>query len=655
MSDRRYIRGTMRKSDFLRTLLTDTSPYELPIIISNDGFYKNLITLPQASPVLRELVHTFIFGEEPHYTVPFRFNISKDQAGRRRLSLIHPQAQYKSARFYERYDTLITYYCGLSASSIRQPAKVGSTFFFRSEAGDSNKYKNDKIDTTDVDHLVKNPASYFSYNGVDRLYKFYGSAEFMRLEKKYAFMRLADISKCFSSIYTHSVSWAIKSAQHSKDNNAARSFGNDFDKLMQKMNFNETNGICVGPEISRVFAEIILSDADTRIEAEARSKSLIMGRDFEYRRYVDDFIVFANTTSTLNDVTSIIEDQLLHYNLHLNEAKTADFQRPFLTPKSHMIDNAKARLTRFFEGVIETPRRGLIVPRKLNRPSAVVRSLVSSIKSGCFEENVGYDMVANYVISSLVKRIEALIAGFDLARAEYQTSADLYTPLLMRLTEATFYFYTVHPTVASSFNVGRAVIVLWRFLNEKLPSETLSAAGQIQRWVNQLVRQHNFQDKLNRHEKIPVEFLNVILAAGEVTGSDEFDEDILRKTVFHSNRDDYFSLVSCLFYIKDKARYAQMRSDAEAIILKNLDGCASIRKSAHDAHLALDAICCPYLTLSSRTKVLQDFRTTLGLPLRTQAELEGDVAEMEGKPWFVQWEQLDILRMVKKKELSAVY
>ena len=655
MSDRRYIRGTMRKGDYLRALLTDTSPYELPIIISNDGFYKNLTMLPQASPALRELVEAFIFGDEPHYTVPFRFNISKDQVGRRRLSLIHPQAQYKSARFYEKYDTLISYYCGLSASSIRQPAKVGSTFFFRSEAGDSNKYKNDRIDTTEIDHLVKNPASYFSYNGVDRLYKFYGSADFMRLEKKFAFMRLADISKCFSSIYTHSVSWAIKSAQHSKDNNAARSFGNDFDKLMQKMNFNETNGICIGPEICRVFAEIILSSVDAEIEAQARKKSLIMGRDFEYRRYVDDFILFADTASALSDVSAIIEDQLLHFNLHLNEAKTADFERPFLTPKSHMIDNAKSRLTQFFEGVIETVRPGLVVPRKLYRPSAVVKSLVSSIKSSCFEEKVGYDMIANYVISSLVKRIEALIAGFDIATSQFDTSADLYSPLLMRLMEATFYFYTVHPTVASSFNIGRAIIVLWRFLNEKLPNDTLSAAGQIHRWVNQLVRQHNFQDKLNRHEKVPVEFLNVILAAGEVTGSDEFDEDILRKTVFHSNRDDYFSLVSCLFYIKNKPRYAQMRSEVEAVILGSLKSCASIRKNAHDAHLALDTICCPYITLPSRTRLLSDLRTALSLPSRTQAELEADVAEMESKPWFVQWERLDILRMVKKKELSAVY
>ncbi|MGZ2382845.1 antiviral reverse transcriptase Drt3b [Rhizobium brockwellii] len=655
MNKRKYIRGTMRRNDFLRVLLTDTSPYELPIIISNDGFYKNLYTHAQSSPTLQEFIKKFIFEGEPHYTIPLRFNISKEFNSRRQLSLLHPQAQYKTAMLYQKYDTLIACYCGVSSSSIRQPAKIGSTFFFRSEIGENNKYKNNKIDTTDIDLFVKNPASYFSYHGVDRLYKFYGSVEFMRLEKKYSFMRLTDISKCFSSIYTHSVSWAIKSAQHSKDNNAASAFGNDFDKLMQKMNFNETNGICIGPEVSRIFAEIILSAVDAQVEMQARERSLILGRDFEYKRYVDDFILFANSPSTLKGVMDLIEDQLLRYNLHLNEAKTLDYERPFLTPKSHMIENAKGRLSRFFEGVVEAPRLGVLVPRKIHRPTAVTRSLISSIKSGCFEEDVGYDMVANYVVASLVKRIEALISGFDLATIELGIDSDLYGPLLMRLMEAVFYFYTVHPTVASSFNVGRAIIVLWRFFKEELPGETLSAGGQFQRWVNQLVRQHGFQDRLSNHEKVPVEFLNVILAAGEVSGSDEFDEDILRETIFNSKRQDYFSLVSCLFYVKAKPTYAQIRGEIEASILGILNDCRSVRKSAHDAHLALDAICCPYLSLQSRTRVLRDFRTAIGLAQRTQAELEADVAEMESKPWFVQWEKLDILRMVKKKELSAVY
>lgn len=652
---RRYIKGTLRKSDFLRAVLTDTAPYEVPIIISNDGFYRNITSVAKVSSTLRDLIKALVVDNNPHYTIPFRFNISKDSSSRRRLSLIHPSAQYKAAEFYEKYDTLICYYCSLSHSSIRRPSRVGSTFFFRSPHDGSNSYKNNKIDTTDVERFVRNPASFFAYAGVDRLYKFFGSSEFVRLEKKYAHMRLTDISKCFPSIYTHSVSWAVKSSQHSKDNNLAASFGNDFDKLMQKMNYNETNGIAVGPELSRVFAEIILSSVDAQVAHRTRSRNLVMGRDFEYRRYVDDFILFCHSKEAATEITSIIEDCLSAYNLHVNEAKTDDFERPFVTAKSHMIDNAKRRLAIFFEGTIEKTFSGAIKPKKLYRPDAVVKSLISSMKSGCFEENVGYDLIANYVISSLVKRVEGLVRGYDEAVANLDADPSLYPPLLLKLMEAIFFFYTVSPTVASSFSVSRGMIVLWRFLGDKLPDEMLSASGQIQRWVSQLMRQPAFQEHLNKQEKIPVEFLNIILAASDIQGLDHFDPEILKRTVFAPEKEDYFSLVSCLFYIKDNPAYADLRTHAEACILKVLGGCARIRNHAHDAHLALDAICCPYLSIASRTKILADLRRELHQPIRTQSQLENDIAEMEAMPWFVQWEKVDLLRMVTKKELSAVY
>lgn len=655
MSKRRYIKGSLRKSDFLRALLTDTAPYELPVIISNDGFYRNLAELETASQTLRELIRAFVINGEQHYTVPYRFNISKDQTSRRQLSLIHPKAQYKVADFYEKYDTLICYYCSLSPASIRRPAKVGSTFFFRSPKDETNRYKGNKVDTTDLEMFVRNPASFFSYAGVDRLHKFFSSSEFVRLEKKYPLMRLADISKCFSSIYTHSVSWAVKSAQHSKDNHNASSFGNDFDKLLQKMNFNETNGICIGPELSRIFAEVILSAVDAEVASRAQQCDLKIGRDFEYRRYVDDFIIFSNDSLTILKVTSIIEDCLSSYNLHLNEAKTADFSRPFLTPKSHMVDVAKRRLNIFFEGVVATARPGLLVPKKVFRPDALVKALIASVKSGCFEEHVGYDMVANYVISSLVKRIEALILGFDEAISKHSVEPTLYPPLMIRLMEAVFFFYTVSPTVPSSYNVSRAIILLWRFLSEKIPDEMLSASGQLQRWVGQLIRQHTFSEQLSRHKRIPVEFLNIILAASDVQGANHLEEMVLRKSVFSADREDYFSLVCRLFYIKNDANYASLRVETELCILRLLDGCSRVARSSHDAHLAIDAICCPYLSLEARKKILTDFRAAVGQPMRTSAELETDIEEMENRPWFVQWEKLDILRMVTKKELSAVY
>ncbi|MGN6537638.1 MAG: antiviral reverse transcriptase Drt3b, partial [Mesorhizobium sp.] len=467
-------------------------------------------------------------------------------------------------------------------------------------------------------------------------------------------MTLMDISKCFSSIYTHSISWAVKGTEHTKDNLRAMSFSSEFDKLMQRMNYNETNGICIGPEVSRIFAEMILNAVDRDIEREAHRRGFKNGIDYECRRYVDDYILFSRNLDISDELYRITEETLSNYNLHLNETKLQRYNRPFLTPKSHTINSAKVRLQKFFESVT-TKVSGRLVPTKIHRPDALVRSLVSTIKSGCYEEGVGYDMVANYVIASLVKRIERLCGDFSEVKSDPSISTDLYAPLLSRLLEAVFFFYTVEPTVPSSFHVGRAVLVIWRFIKTELPDEAPSISVQMQRWVSQLARQHGDSNDISHRSTLPIEFLNVIIAAAEVDQFQRVSGEMLEKFIFNPDREDYFSLVSCLFYIKDEDEYKEIRHRIAKKILKILGDCSGALYKAHDAHLAMDTICCPFLPMHTRVKVLGKMRQACSLPNRTRIELEADVTEIAQTPWFVQWQGLDILNMIRKKELSAVY
>ena len=61
---------------------------------------------------------------------------------------------------------------------------------------------------------------------------------------------------------------------------------------MQRVNYNETNGIIVGPEISRIFAEIILQRIDVNVVNRLKQSPylLTLGRDYEVRRYIDDHL-----------------------------------------------------------------------------------------------------------------------------------------------------------------------------------------------------------------------------------------------------------------------------------------------------------------------------------------------------------------------------
>lgn len=63
---------------------------------------------------------------------------------------------------------------------------------------------------------------------------------------------------------------------------------------MQSVNARETNGIVIGPEFSRIFAEIILQYIDQKVEHELLEEKLCQKSNYECYRYVDDYFLFYN-------------------------------------------------------------------------------------------------------------------------------------------------------------------------------------------------------------------------------------------------------------------------------------------------------------------------------------------------------------------------
>ena len=96
--------------------------------------------------------------------------------------------------------------------------------------------------------------SYFVYRRYRNIHRFFESFKYHRCEKKYNAMMQVDISKCFDSIYTHSLSWSVLGKSQTKFNlkESKNTFSGRFDSLMQNLNHNETNGIVIGPD----FADI---------------------------------------------------------------------------------------------------------------------------------------------------------------------------------------------------------------------------------------------------------------------------------------------------------------------------------------------------------------------------------------------------------------
>lgn len=354
-----------------RVLLSDTLPYELPLIFTNRGFYRFLVKneielddngtlhwskhIPDGAFALMKLIMNVsgqvkksdgcvnVNGQKP--TIPFNYKIEHKPTKPRVLSLIHPANQVKMVTFYEKYSSMILHFTGKSKFSIRRPADVACFFYYRDRL--HNKLLGRKVDSTEqFFNEYENLRTYFSYREFSNIYKFYESYRYQRAEKKYQHLCRLDLQSCFDSIYTHSFTWAVNGGKDVYKAivpfpNDDKTFGGAFDHLMQKMNNNETNGIVIGPEFSRIFAEVILQYVDTITESKAlMEKGLRLKKDYEIYRYVDDYFIFYNEPTVLADLRAILIESLHEFKLRFGSDKNGEFNCPVITD----ITRAKIRI-----------------------------------------------------------------------------------------------------------------------------------------------------------------------------------------------------------------------------------------------------------------------------------------------------------------------
>lgn len=360
-----------------RVLLSDVLPYELPIIMSNRMLYrfcvKNKIRYDQCNKDLfwdKKIdepsfeVVKLLFGAAfdksrplpairngyakltDYSTIPFIFHTRHKQTEFRALSIVHPALQIGVLDFYNQFKSLIIHYCNRSSFSMRYPHKVASYFYYKDKLHHvllGKKKDNIELFFNEYENLK----TYFSYKKYTQIYRFFDDYRFQRAEKRFSYLFRFDIQKCFDSIYTHTIAWATQGGKEiykkdfqGKDTN---SFGGKFDVLMQRLNYNETNGIVIGPEFSRIFAEIILQHIDRNVEIALLSDDrnvIYNGKDYQLYRYVDDYFLFYNEESVKNRIFELFHRNLEEYKLRISSEKCVNYNRPFLTD----ISKAKIRI-----------------------------------------------------------------------------------------------------------------------------------------------------------------------------------------------------------------------------------------------------------------------------------------------------------------------
>lgn len=144
---------------------------------------------------------------------------------------------------------------------------------------------------------------------------------------RYPFIMMTDIANFFHTVYTHSLPWAVLGKQVVKDalepgagkikkRHVEDHWSHHLDRAIQRGNSRETFGIPVGPDTSRVVAEVLLSG----IRLNPELAEILRGR--EGYRLVDDFFIGFEDEAAAGHCRDVLRRTLWQYNLHLNEEKT---------------------------------------------------------------------------------------------------------------------------------------------------------------------------------------------------------------------------------------------------------------------------------------------------------------------------------------------
>lgn len=135
-------------------------------------------------------------------------------------------------------------------------------------------------------------------------------------------MFATDITDCYGSIYTHSISWALHTkevAKTARKDKSVKLEGDYIDYLIRLMTHNQTNGIPQGSVLMDFIAEIVLGYSDSLLTEKLKNANI---EDYKIIRYRDDYRIFVNDTQVGNKVIKYLTEVMIELGFKLNASKT---------------------------------------------------------------------------------------------------------------------------------------------------------------------------------------------------------------------------------------------------------------------------------------------------------------------------------------------
>ena len=710
-----------------RVLFSDVLPYECPIIFSNRYLYRFLAkylwigeeqkidniawnVLKQSKRWDQKDANAFaalLFGcyekgkrigplqhKLNDLFYPYQFNIAHKTNKNRTLSIIHPYNQWQVVEFYEQYKYSILYLCNQSSYSIRKPHKIAQYFYYRDRLHRKlSGHESDKVELFFNEY--ENLKTYFSYEKYANIYKFYEDYRYQRAEKKFKYLVKFDLQSCFDSIYTHTISWATAGGADKVKvlpGYHGSWVGDAFDNLMQSVNARETNGIVIGPEFSRIFAEIILQYIDQKVEQELLEKNLRQKSTYECYRYVDDYFLFYNDEKDKNLFMESLTKRLKEFKLQISPSKTEEFEKPFITK----VTIAKQRIENLLSNIFSIPlweeiesnsstekdtedkdldKDREVLEKKFNiyLPANDVNTQIKVIVKEC---GIEYRDIANYLLEKISQRLDTFLNRYEIGFKKYErlmskeetNKDDVETHAQRAQRKLTSYLVSLIDVTFFVFNSNRQINTTLK-LQKIMNSIIIYAKRHGDFKVNHAVRFQTIskdiifkkiQDEIalvltttDSHRSTLHESLYLLILAKELGYAYLLAPEVIKSFIEKSELQ--YNLFACLillyYYANHKCYDSQKALLKEEILKKYRLVTESERKRNSELTiLTADMMTCPFVNDAYKQNLL----TLMGITEMRDQQMIMSFAKKQ-KYIFTRWTMFNLNKELQAKISQEVY
>jgi len=681
-----------------RVVMSEVLPYEVPAGFNNLGLYRFLVESkirlagnrvhfegfgPSLATVLKILFgsDTDVLASPSGYsisakkltesTVPFQFLVRHKANQSRALSIAHPASQIGLVDFYRRFWSLILLHTGASPYSIRHPKRVARYTTFNDSVFAERRHSGSGSHIETEDREYARLRSYFVYERFENIHKFYESPEYRDQEKRFGHLLKLDVTKCFDSVYTHSIAWAIYGKNSAKldltkkyPKATPRTFADEFDLRIRAMNDNETHGILIGPEVSRIFAEIILQRVDSDTEKALDAVGIVRGRDYGILRYVDDYFVFMRDTSQRDEIVRTLEGCLRPFRFHLNAAKEEINTTPFISAlsvaKGRLWTDLEDRLRLHPDIVHNSAIEGYVDFR------SSANHMISAYKTTLRETNLDPLDLVNTSLSLIETRLELEIERFlavDKARLSVEDEADrmrceFYNRRnLMRALNAAvefaFYVYGGSPRVGPAIKLVRLVSLCRKAALEVGCS--LDDRGRLDDLISTELSIQLNRNPLTREASVESLYLLTLLAE---LGS-EYSPTPAQVCKFAGIRvirgdleiPEWYNVLiisDLLRFVSDDPLYARIVSAIEAWVINRVAEMESKdRREAEQPLLVLNVLASPVVSSLTKFEILKHYGV--------KSHADADAVSHAQDRWFSNWSIEDLYEELLFKRVQEVY